>query len=389
MKTGTIGRPLTIAVGALICALLLTGCSQSESTGTTAPPAGAEAKVAEGPLAPELEGIVGWINSEPLTLEGLRGKVVLIDFWTYTCINCIRTFPFLRDWHAKYADDGLVIIGVHTPEFEFEKKWENVQNAMQEHGLGWAVAQDNDYGTWNAFDNHFWPAKYLIDKDGVIRYTHFGEGSYGETEAKIRELLQEIGNDLKDKVFIYPADPLPDQTYITRRGFGARITPELYAGYERGCYFGNNYVGHSEHCDSLDQVVEYQAPDFPPRDRIYLQGPWYNGEESLTHARETSDFEDYMVLNYSARSVNVVIRPEGEALFKVLVTLDGLPLDETNKGEDVVIDQDGRSFLHVDAPKLYKVVETPSYGSHVLQLSSNSTDFAIFAFTFGVYASEA
>ena len=139
----------------------------------------------------EFAGLASWINSEPLTLEGLRGNVVLVDFWTYSCINCIRTLPYVKDWHAKYADDGLVIIGVHTPEFSFEKVRENVIEAAARFGLDYPIAQDNDFVTWRAFDNHYWPTKYLIDRDGAIRYTHIGEGAYEETERMIQQLLAE------------------------------------------------------------------------------------------------------------------------------------------------------------------------------------------------------
>ena len=156
-------------------------------------PAAKTGRTGDEELAPELTGITGWINTEPFTLAEHRGKVVLIDFWTYTCINCIRTMPFLRDWQEKYADQGLVIVGVHAPEFEFEKIKQNVVNAVEEFGLEYRVAQDNDMATWRAYRNRFWPAKYLIDKDGYIRYTHFGEGAYEETEEKIRELLVEAG----------------------------------------------------------------------------------------------------------------------------------------------------------------------------------------------------
>ena len=144
-----------------------------------------------GDLAPEFGGIAAWINSSPLTMEGLRGSVVLVDFWTYTCINCINTFPFLKQMHADYADEGLVIVGVHSPEFEFEKDYDNVVKAAQEDALIWPIAQDNDFTTWNRYSNRYWPMEYLIDKDGVIRYTHIGEGAYAETEEIIRELLAE------------------------------------------------------------------------------------------------------------------------------------------------------------------------------------------------------
>ena len=168
---------------------------------TTTPPllatksavADADRKVGHevGDLAPEFGGIAAWINSGPLTMEGLRGNVVLVDFWTYTCINCINTFPFLKQMHAEYADAGLVIVGVHSPEFEFEKIYDNVVKAAQKDALVWPIAQDNDFTTWNRYRNRYWPSEYLIDKDGVIRYTHIGEGAYAETEDVIRELLAE------------------------------------------------------------------------------------------------------------------------------------------------------------------------------------------------------
>ncbi len=140
-------------------------------------------------VAPELTGINHWLNSKPLTIESLRGKVVLVDFWTYSCINCLRTLPHITEWHEKYKDKGLVIIGVHTPEFAFEKNTTNVEKALQQFNITYPVAQDNDYATWNAYNNHYWPAKYIIDQSGTIVYTHFGEGNYEETETVIRQLL--------------------------------------------------------------------------------------------------------------------------------------------------------------------------------------------------------
>ena len=141
--------------------------------------------------APDFAGISGYINTHPITLKDLKGKVVLVDFWTYSCINCIRTLPYLADWNAKYADKGLVIVGVHTPEFEFEKNIDNVKAAVQKFGIKYPVLQDNDKGTWNAYGNSYWPRKYLIDSDGYIRYDHIGEGGYAETEKIIQTLLAE------------------------------------------------------------------------------------------------------------------------------------------------------------------------------------------------------
>ena len=359
-------------------------------TATTTPapiPTSTPQPIPEGPLAPELVDTQEWVNSDPLTIEGLRGKIVLIDFWTYTCVNCIRTLPYLKVWHSKYADDGLVIIGVHTPEFQFEHDIDNVRQAVADYSVDWPVVQDNNFATWDAFDNRYWPAKYLIDQNGVIRYLHFGEGAYAETEAMIRELLEETGVNVSAITPLMA--PNQDLDFAFKNSIGAEITAELYGGYERSCslyaLYSNSYIAAQDYCKSRDQVVEYTDDGSRQTHALYLQGPWHAGKESLTHARETNDYEDYMVLRFAAKSVNVVLTPEKEETFKVLVKLDGEYLNEYNKGEDVVIEDDGRSFLIVDKPRLYAVVEAPEYGTYELELSSNSSDFALFAFTFGVY----
>ena len=342
-------------------------------------------EVTGGPLAAEIVGIHAWINSQPLMLSKLTGKVVLVDFWTYTCVNCIRTFPYVKLWHSKYADDGLVIIGVHSPEFKFEEKLENVHAAVKEYGIGWAIAVDNDFETWKAYSNRYWPAKYLVDKDGVVRYKHFGEGAYAETELKIRELLEEAGADLSKLDASLPSDQVVDPAYLDDPTAG--ITRELYAGFSRGYAFGGSYVWNREFYKSRDTLTEYQDPGDHETHLLYLEGPWFNGHESLIHGRETTEFEDHIALKFSATSVNAVIRPEGDNAgpFTVLVELEGEYLTEANKGEDVVIEEDGRSFLHIDEAKMYSIIQAPSYGTYELRLSSNSPHFALFAFTFGIY----
>jgi thiol-disulfide isomerase/thioredoxin len=169
----------------LIAAIAASGLAAAGvfSSGAGAAPAREQA------TAPEFTGINNWLNSTPLTQQQLRGKVVLVDFWTFDCINCIRTLPYVKSWHEKYKDQGLVVVGVHTPEYPFERKTENVAAAIKRFGITYPVAQDNQYGTWRAYNNQYWPAAYLIDKQGRIVYTHFGEGNYDVTEAKIRELL--------------------------------------------------------------------------------------------------------------------------------------------------------------------------------------------------------
>ena len=187
-----------------------------------------------GDTAPEFSGITQWLSSDPLTMEGLRGQVVLIDFWTYTCINCIRTLPYLIEWNEKYADKGLTIVGVHAPEFEFEKVTENVIEASAELGVVWPVAQDNDFRTWRSYNNRFWPAKYLIDANGLVRYRHFGEGAYDETEEQIRNLLTEAGVDVAGVA----ANPDTGPAFDPRAQGTSRAdqqTREIYGGWGSEC----------------------------------------------------------------------------------------------------------------------------------------------------------
>lgn len=355
-----------------------------------APTAEPERQIAEGPLAAEPVGIYAWINSDPLTLEQLRGKVVLVDFWTYTCVNCVRTFPYLKLWHSRYADDGLVILGIHTPEFEFEKNYWNVLEATEENGIAWPVAQDNDFETWQAYNNRFWPAKYLIDQDGVIRYTHFGEGKYAETEEEIRKLLVEAGSDLTDDPEL-PADQQYDHAFLS--ALDAEVTPELYAGFQRNVnsiLSGlHPYVVQETFYENLGGIGNFVAPDELQPHLMYFHGPWAVGPENIRHARTSNNFEDYLALKYSAKSVNAVLTSDSGESYRVRVTLDGEYLTEAEKGRDIRIGEDGESFLLVDKPRLYEIVNSPEYMQRQeLRLSSNSEDFGLFAFTFGVYQGE-
>ncbi|MCH7841222.1 MAG: redoxin domain-containing protein [Chloroflexi bacterium] len=332
--------------------------------------------------APQIKGIEAWINSEPLTIKELRGKVVLIDFWTYTCVNCIRTFPYLREWNARYADDGLVIIGIHSPEFEFEKDYSNVLQATKDHGITWPVAQDNDFKTWRNYGNRFWPAKYLIDKDGIIRYFHAGEGAYDETEKRIRDLLVEAGANLSDSPYeAFGEQPMdPAFTEASR----ASMTRELYAGFVLAEL--REYVRQSDFFRNLGSVVELKAPEDLKPGVIYFDGQWVALPEHTRHGRNTTGYEDVLSLVYSARSVNAVLTSDSGEPYTVRIMLNGEFLTEENKGRDITISADGESFLAVNEPRMYNVIEAQGYAEdNKLTMSSNSDDFGIFAFTFGVY----
>jgi thiol-disulfide isomerase/thioredoxin len=257
-------------------------------------------------------------------MEGLRGQVVLIDFWTYTCINCIRTFPFLKQWYSRYTDDGLVIVGVHSPEFDFEKDYDNVVDATQANGLDWTMAQDNDFITWQRFSNRFWPAKYLIDKDGVVRYTHFGEGGYAETEEVIRELLAEADPEFLHNSMALPEDQTLDPGFLAARD--AEVTRELYGGYERGegdlLYGRGGYVQQAQYYENKDRASDFTISEDLEPHKLNFQGSWIVGPESSTHGRMTESFEDYLALVYSATSVNAVLTSDSGEPYKVRVTVD-------------------------------------------------------------------
>ena len=378
---------LAAALSLIIAAVWLAG----GTTGSSVPPSSSPTTPqvpAGGPAAAEIAGIAGWINSEPLTLTDLRGQVVLLDFWTYTCVNCIRTFPQLKLWHAQYADDGLVILGIHTPEFEFEKGQANVLKATQDYGITWPVALDNDYVTWDNYLNAFWPAKYLIDAQGQVRYHRIGEGGYAATEEKLRQLLAEAGADLSDDPVTAVGEHIEDTEF--RNAPDAEITRELYAGYERGAFelelYGQGYVGQLEYYRPAGETIQLAAPDYLQPNLLYFQGQWHSEPQGATHARTTANFEDYVALVYSARTVNAVLTNEAGEPYKVRVTMDGEYLTEENRGADVVIGADGESYLWVKESRLYRVVEHPAYVQRKeLRLSANSDSFSLYAFTFGIY----
>lgn len=306
-------------------------------------------------VAPEFVGIDTWLNSGPLTLKSLKGKVVLIDFWTYTCINCIRTMPYVTAWYEKYKNEGLVIVGIHTPEFEFERKTENVIEAMRRYGITYPVAQDNDYRTWLAYDNHYWPAKYLVDKDGNVRYIHFGEGNYEETERAIQQLLQEAGSDVS-------TDTL-DIKEATVRGVQ---TPETYMGSERL----DRLVSPEK---ITGQKQQFTNPQSIPEHSFAFEGEWIVQKQDAVAGKNAA-----VEFNFYAEKVFLVITPKKEGE-KMKVSLDGKPIGMEVSGPDVV-----NSTVVLDKPRLYELVDTKGKkGNHLLRLEFDTQGTAIFAFTFG------
>lgn len=309
--------------------------------------------------APDFVGISKWLNTDKnLTLSDLRGKVVLVDFWTYTCINCIRTLPFVTSWYAKYKDQGFVVIGVHTPEFEFEKNTQNVENAISQYKIHYPVAQDNDYKTWDNYGNQYWPAEYLIDASGNLRETHFGEGDYDKTEMNIKALLAEAGKSV-DSSLINQTDQTPKVSILNP------ITLETYVGLKRMQNFGSNE----------SQKAGLSSYTISPGLQQHYFG--YNGNWNLTDEYAESGQNSHLILNFVAQKVFLVITP-AEKGDKVKVMLDGKVIPQNLSGTDV---NNGEIIL--DDPRLYNLVNLTKVENHILDLEFENPKVQVFAFTFG------
>jgi cytochrome c biogenesis protein CcdA/thiol-disulfide isomerase/thioredoxin len=322
--------------------------------------------------APELVEPQNWINSEPLTLEGLKGKVVMIDFWTYSCINCIRTLPALKGLHDMYDKDGLVILGVHSPEFAFEKVLANVQKAVDEYELKYPIFQDNDFKTWRAYKNRYWPAKYIIDKEGNVRYTHFGEGAYEETEQVISYLLSE-GKTVKSEV---------DFSMVESSEEGVQ-TGETYLGTDRHVIGGSMaarmpgnrqavFVSPQPLSDGTSAVF-YTMPENVEKNQWWLTGDWKFDEEKVVSTGE----ETSIGLRYSAATANLVMG-FSEKPVQVEVWLDGKMIPALDAGISV---KDGKFVI--DAFQLYYLTGHDAVEEHTVELRFKGKGVELYAWTFG------
>lgn len=334
--------------------------------------------------APGLAGIAAYINTggaDDLAAE-IDGKVVLYDIWTYSCINCLRTLPHLTAWAEKYADDGLVVVGIHSPEFEFEKDESNVRRAVEKHGIGYPVVMDNDMETWDAFKNRYWPHRFLADHEGYIRYDHIGEGAYPETERVMQGLLAERAAALGAAAgAALPAGGAPgggDLVEIEAFEHTRFMTPELYLGYAFA--YGRNHLGNAEGF-SPGADVEYELPAAAGerRDLFYVGGTWANEEG---HMRLESDAGS-IVVRYYAKEVNIVAGGDAE----IEVTIDGRPVPERLRGSDVAeaaAAPGGPTVVPVAGHDLYNLVSSDGQAEErVLRIDARGPGLAVYTFTFG------
>jgi thiol-disulfide isomerase/thioredoxin len=333
--------------------------------------------------APEFAQISGYINTpnnNPLTLSSLKGKVVLVYIWTYTCINSIRPMPYIHDWNQKYSDNGLVVVGVHSPEFEFEKNIDNVKAAVQKYGIKYPVIQDNDKGTWDAYGNQYWPRFYLIDTQGYIRYDHIGEGSYDQIEKAIQSLLaeraalmgaKEISFNTKPTTVIKPGS----LQYVDLR---QSTTPEIYIGYDKARAPIGNPEGFKP-----DQTISYSIPsntNFKPH-IAYLQGNWKNNPDNMQLQSDTGR----IVLTYYAKSVNIIAGGKGGGAVFNDEGAGGAAAASTAKipnkslGEDLSPD----GSFRIDGQRLYNLAIHNNYAVHNIVIDVKGKGFQFYTFTFG------
>ena len=302
---------------------------------------------------PKFTDIQGWINSGPLEMAKLKGKVVLIDFWTYSCINCVRTLPYITAWDQKYRDKGLVIIGVSAPEFEFEKNVNNVKNAIKTHGIKYPVALDNNLSTWSNFNNQYWPAHYLIDQNGQVVYTHFGEGHYDITENNIRFLLG-LSSIVDSKV---------ENLTVSRNN----QTPETYLGYARA----ERYQGHPKLTDDIEN--KYQFSDSITGDSWALQGGWMVAKDKIVATQNNATLR----FNFNARKVFLVLGPSSSKSNKVSIRLNGQSVG-LDAGQDVK-----QGILTVDQHTLYELIDQKTTKQGLLEIQAAEPGLEAYAFTFG------
>ena len=318
--------------------------------------------------APEIGRV--WLNSPPLSFRQLRGRAVLIDFWDYTCLNCIRTLPYVQAWHERYRDKGLTVVGVHTPEFTFAQYESNVERGIREFGLTYPIVIDSNREIWKSFANRYWPTKYLLDKDGYLRYGHFGEGGYGECEQVIQELLREID----------PAIDLPPLMEPVREEDHAgavcyRATGELYLGHKRGRI--GNEGGFKE-----DQIADYSFSGMLQENFFYANGRWASTAE---YFEAVEDGPHNLRLKYEAGGVNLVMACPHAPSADVVILQDGAHLTHKQATRDSRFRSDSQrgeeSYVVVDSARMYFLVDDHEFGWHELELRC-SPGVAAFAFTF-------
>ena len=317
------------------------------------------------------DGNVGWLNSKPLTPQDLRGKVVLVDFWEYTCINCLRTLPYLREWQRRYAPQGLVIVGVHTPEFDFSSDPKNIAAAVKHLDVTWPVVMDSKETIWTRYKNDIWPREILYDQAGKLVESVEGEGSYQATETKIQQLLKAANPAAK---FPPVMALLPQDSYLKPGAVCYPQTQETYVGGERG-KIANAPIGLAAQRYDVNYV---DSNPLHADGEIYLGGYWHATQQAMV----SRDNRGHLSLTYHALQVVAVMKPEQGTPVAVTVTQDGAPVAKVDAGADIKYDAQGHSYVTVDAGRAYELIMNQKWGTHELQLLPQRDGVGIYSFAF-------
>ena len=336
------------------------------------------AELTPGTPAPDFTGKHTWINSAPLSLQKeLKGKVVLVDFWEYTCINCIRTLPALKRIYSRYKPYGFQILGVHAPEFDFAYKPENVAMGTKRQGITWPVVVDSDFSIWRSYDSNSWPNKFLIDSRGTIVRQHAGEGAYSELERQIRDEIRKAN----PKVVFPAAWTIPPDTDDFNPSRCGTVSEETYVGAARGSSWGGA-IANAEGFQPGKTVLYSSMPRQVPRG-FSAHGLWKNNPDDFEHARVTPQPKDYVGIQYHGAEVYVVMNLKKGTAARVYVTRDGKPVLPSRRSIDVKVDPRGRTYIELREGRMYYVIQGEDPGSHELRLSPTDASVAINSFTFG------
>jgi thiol-disulfide isomerase/thioredoxin len=353
IKTGIIFGGL-IAAGVVFLVILFIGLDESVSI------------IEDSGIkkAPNLVGISEYLNTTPEKLsKDMENKVILYDIWTYSCVNCIRTLPYITAWDEKYAEQGLLIIGIHSPEFEFEKNAENVQVAIEKYGINYPVVLDNDMKTWKAFENNYWPRKYIADHEGNLRYDHIGEGSYQETEKIIQQLLNE-------RALAMSIENISENQLVSIKEFEHTLfrTPELYFGYKFAQ--SRNQLGSDEGFQP-EKIVKYNVPSDIVSNKFYPIGNWKNHKDSM----ELTESIGSIKVSFNAKEVNIVTKNNAQ----LEIFLDGMPLTEEHAGSDISFG----NKMDLSNAGMYNIISSKNSISHTMEILIEGEGFQAFTFTFG------
>jgi thiol-disulfide isomerase/thioredoxin len=353
IKTGIIFGGIIIT-GTIFLAILFIGLDESVSINQ-------DSGIRKAPNLVDISYYLN-ISSEELTKK-MENKVILYDIWTYSCINCIRTLPFITSWDEKYSDQGLLIIGIHSPEFEFEKDPQNVKIAIKKYGITYPVVMDNNMETWKAFENNYWPRKYIADHEGNLRYDHIGEGSYQETEKIIQKLLDErsIALDIKN---------ISENKLVIIEEFEHTLfrTPELYFGYKFAQ--NRNQLGSNEGFQP-EMIVKYSEPNNIELNKFYPIGNWKNHEDSMELTKSTG----LIKVSFDAKEVNIVTKNNAQ----LKIYLDGVPLTKKYAGSDIIFG----NKMDVSNAGMYNIINSETRIAHIMEIVIEGKGFQAFTFTFG------